>query len=63
MMDLHEPDDEAQRRQALIRTLKLTSAGTGLCPNCGQETERFAKRPTASRDTKPRCLECWKAEC
>ena len=62
MMDTHEPDDAAHRRQAFIRTLQLTPAGTGLCPSCSQEAERFVKRPSASKDTKPRCLECWKAE-
>ena len=64
MMDRHEPDEEeARRRQTFIRTLKLISAGTGQCPSCGQEAERFIKHPSASKDTKPRCLDCWKAEC
>jgi len=58
-----EPDEEALRRQTFIRTLKLISAGTGQCPSCGREAERFVKRPPSSKDTKPRCLDCWKAEC
>ena len=63
MMNLQEPDEAERRRQALIRTLKLTSAGIEPCPSCGQEAERFVKRPSTSKDTKPRCLDCWKAEC
>jgi len=51
------------RRQTFIRTLKLISAGTGQCPSCGREAERFVKRPPSSKDSKPRCLGCWKAEC
>jgi hypothetical protein len=62
-MDIREPDDEALRRQTFIRTLHLLSTGTGHCPGCGQETELFVKHPSPSGDTKPRCLDCWKAEC
>ncbi|HLV97376.1 MAG TPA: hypothetical protein VKT82_01755 [Ktedonobacterales bacterium] len=60
---MREADEEALRRYTLIRTLKLLSAGIGLCPSCGEVSERFVKRPSASKDTKPRCLDCWKAEC
>jgi hypothetical protein len=62
MMDMDEPDDEARHRQAVIRLLDLTSAGTKHCRGCGKETECFVKRRKPSGDTKPRCLECWKAE-
>lgn len=41
---MNETDDEALRRQTFIRMLDLTSAGTGHCPGCGQETDLFVKR-------------------
>ena len=62
MRNVQEPDEEAQRRQTCIRTPQLLSAGPEQCPSCGEEAERFVKRPPAPNDTKPRCLDCWKAE-
>jgi hypothetical protein len=59
---MSDTDEEALRRYTLIRLLGLVSAGTGRCPGCGQETERFVKRAAPSGDRKPRCLDCWKAE-
>jgi hypothetical protein len=59
---MSETADEALRRQTFIRTLDLTSAGTRHCRGCGQETECFVKRKAPSGDTRPRCLDCWKAE-
>ena len=61
-MDIHGPDDEALRRQTLISMLNLISAGIRHCRGCEQETECFVKRASPSGDTKPRCLDCWRAE-
>jgi hypothetical protein len=57
-----EPEEEALRRLTLIRLLNLTPTGTRHCRSCGQEAECFAKRTSPSGDTRPRCLDCWKAE-
>ena len=59
---MSETDEEALRRYTLIRLLGLVYAGTRHCRGCGQETECFAKRKAPSGDTRPRCLDCWKAE-
>ena len=57
-----EPDEEALRRYTLIRLLSLVPAGTRHCRSCGQEIAVYVKRKAPSGDTKPRCLDCWKAE-
>ena len=59
---MRETDEEALRRYSLIRLLGLASAGIRHCHGCGQETECFVKYKAPSGDTKPRCLDCWKAE-
>jgi hypothetical protein len=59
---MREADEEALRRYTLIRTFHLIAAGTRHCRGCGAETECFVKRKALSRDTKPRCLDCWKLE-
>jgi hypothetical protein len=53
---------DALRRQTVIRMLKRISIGVRRCPGCGRETECFVKRKAPSEDTRPRCLDCWKAE-
>jgi hypothetical protein len=62
MMDPHEPDEEARRRQTLMHMLDLIPAGSRHCRGCEQETECFIKSKSPSGDAKPRCLDCWKAE-
>ena len=59
---MDENVEESLRRLTLIRMLNLTPAGIRHCRGCAQETECFVKYKAPSGDTKPRCLDCWKAE-
>jgi hypothetical protein len=59
---MNQTDEEALRRQTLIRVMGLTFAGYGICPGCLHKKAVFSRRQTIPGIGKERCLDCWKAE-
>ena len=59
---MHEDLNEALRRLAFTRMMRLIPAGYGICPGCLQQKAVLARQRILPGEGKERCLDCWKAE-